>query len=197
MNENLDQLGQNQTAFIDTRWPVQFAICSNSSKCDCDTDHCTDFYYFKENKLYNFDELSDPVSAKYDYEWVLALAIILFTFKKSSPNNDTGRNQSVDAFRGLCVLLMIFVNYGGAGIPLFQHAPWHGLTIADLIFPWFIYLMGCSISYQKSKSIVHAFWRMMRMFLIGLFIINKSTCLRRVDQKSERTGKHSTKTRFR
>ena len=186
MNENLDRLDQTQTALIDTRLPVQFAICSDSSKCDCNIDRCTDFYRFQEHKHYIFDELSDTVSANNDYEWVATLIVVLLAYTKTPVNNETGRSQSIDAFRGLCVLLMIFVNYGGAGLQLFQHAPWHGLTVADLVFPWFIYLMGCSISYQKSKPLSHAVLRMIRMFLLGLFIINKSTCLRRADQKSER-----------
>lgn len=44
--------------------------------------------------------------------------------------------SSVDVFRGLAISLMIFVNYGGGDYAIFKHAPWNGLTIADLVFPW-------------------------------------------------------------
>ena len=30
---------------------------------------------------------------------------------------------------------MIFVNYGGGGLPLMAHSAWYGLTVADIIFP--------------------------------------------------------------
>jgi len=88
------------------------------------------------------------------------------------------RDQSIDAFRGLCVLLMIFVNDGGGGTRVFQHAPWDGFTLADLIFPWFVYLMGVSISCRSSargSNLLGALFRSLRLFFIGLFIINKST----------------------
>ena len=40
------------------------------------------------------------------------------------------RLRSLDTFRGLSLLLMIFVNYGGGGYWFFEHAAWHGLTLA-------------------------------------------------------------------
>jgi len=33
-------------------------------------------------------------------------------------------------------MIMVFVNYGGGGYWFFEHAPWNGLTLADLVFPW-------------------------------------------------------------
>ncbi|KAF2885850.1 hypothetical protein ILUMI_20323 [Ignelater luminosus] len=55
------------------------------------------------------------------------------------------RVKSVDVFRGLCITLMIFVNRGGGRYWFFQHSVWNGLTIADLIFPWFLWIMGFSL----------------------------------------------------
>ena len=46
------------------------------------------------------------------------------------------RLLSLDSFRGLSLSLMIFVNIGGGGYWFFDHAEWHGLTVADLLFPW-------------------------------------------------------------
>ncbi len=43
------------------------------------------------------------------------------------------RVKSLDAFRGLSVALMVFVNYGGGGYYFFNHSPWNGLTVADLV----------------------------------------------------------------
>lgn len=47
------------------------------------------------------------------------------------------RMSSVDVFRGIAITLMIFVNYGGGGYSSLKHAPWNGLTIADMVFPWY------------------------------------------------------------
>jgi len=36
----------------------------------------------------------------------------------------------------LSLVIMIFVNYDGGGYWFFEHPPWNGLTVADLVFPW-------------------------------------------------------------
>ncbi|CAF1143960.1 unnamed protein product [Adineta steineri] len=55
------------------------------------------------------------------------------------------RLRSLDTFRGLSLMIMIFVNYGGGGYWFFKHSVWNGLTIADMVFPWFTWMMGISI----------------------------------------------------
>lgn len=50
----------------------------------------------------------------------------------------SGRVKSLDVFRGLAIILMIFVNYGGGQYSFFKHSVWNGLTIADLVFPWLV-----------------------------------------------------------
>ena len=37
---------------------------------------------------------------------------------------------------------MVFVNYGGGGFWFLQHAPWDGITFADLVFPFFAFVQG-------------------------------------------------------
>lgn len=56
-----------------------------------------------------------------------------------------GRVKSLDVFRGLSIAIMIFVNYGGGQYWFFKHSPWNGLTVADLVFPWFLWVMGASM----------------------------------------------------
>ncbi|KAK7823018.1 hypothetical protein U0070_025835 [Myodes glareolus] len=46
------------------------------------------------------------------------------------------RLRCVDTFRGLALILMVFVNYGGGKYWYFKHSSWNGLTVADLVFPW-------------------------------------------------------------
>ncbi len=46
----------------------------------------------------------------------------------------------------MCLAIMIFVNYGGGGYWFFNHSSWNGLTVADLVFPWFMWIMGVSMA---------------------------------------------------
>jgi predicted acyltransferase len=57
------------------------------------------------------------------------------------------RDFSLDAYRGLTILLMVIVNVQGSpdnGYALLSHAEWNGLTLADLVFPWFLFIAGLS-----------------------------------------------------
>ena len=51
-------------------------------------------------------------------------------------NQVKARVRSVDTFRGITIALMIFVNDGAGGYWFMEHAPWNGLRVADLEFPW-------------------------------------------------------------
>lgn len=93
------------------------------------------------------------------------------------------RVGSLDTFRGICLSLMIFVNYGGGGYWFFNHAFWNGLTFADLLFPWFIWVMGCSMALTFNTILKTpsgdewAHWRRLLrrsaiLFCLGLFLNN-------------------------
>ncbi|XP_078658838.1 heparan-alpha-glucosaminide N-acetyltransferase-like isoform X3 [Branchiostoma floridae x Branchiostoma belcheri] len=92
------------------------------------------------------------------------------------------RLRSLDTFRGLSLAVMVFVNYGGGGYWFFKHARWNGLTVADLVFPWFVFIMGTSIALsfrrllKKGVSRLSLLWKVVQrtviLFLLGLFIIN-------------------------
>lgn len=99
-----------------------------------------------------------------------------------SPSKGKTRLKSLDAFRGVAITIMIFVNYGGGGYHFFEHSLWNGLTVADLVFPWFIFIMGTSIDLSQrsllSKGIrkqtvfKKIFVRSLKLFAIGLFLNN-------------------------
>lgn len=55
------------------------------------------------------------------------------------------RLRSLDTFRGIAIMLMIFVNSGGGDYWWIEHATWNGLHVADLVFPWFLFIMGVCI----------------------------------------------------
>ncbi len=62
---------------------------------------------------------------------------------------DGVRLAAVDAFRGLTVAAMLLVNdagdWGHVYAPL-QHADWNGCTLADLVFPFFLFIVGVSLA---------------------------------------------------
>lgn len=93
------------------------------------------------------------------------------------------RLASLDAFRGLSLVAMIFVNYGGGGYWFFQHSTWNGLTVADLVFPWFVFILGTSAAVSLNSLDRHGisrrrtFLKVIRRFVIlfGLgLLLNKS-----------------------
>ena len=58
------------------------------------------------------------------------------------------RLLSVDALRGLTVAAMVLVNNPGtwrAIYPPLRHAAWHGWTPTDVIFPFFVFIVGVAI----------------------------------------------------
>ena len=62
----------------------------------------------------------------------------------------SGRLRSLDVFRGATIALMILVNnagdWGKTYAPLL-HAEWHGWTPADLVFPFFLFILGVAIPF--------------------------------------------------
>lgn len=96
--------------------------------------------------------------------------------KEASP-----RLISLDALRGFTMAAMILVNYPGSEhhiyIPL-EHAPWNGLTPTDLIFPFFLFMVGVSIVLSYSKSLEKGVskkelyrkivWRSIKIFMVGV-----------------------------
>jgi predicted acyltransferase len=86
---------------------------------------------------------------------------------------------SLDVFRGLTILLMTIVNNPGSWehiYPPLEHAEWHGCTPTDLVFPFFIFIMGVAIPFaMPSKTFDAASFnkiaiRALRIFCLGLFL---------------------------
>ncbi|XP_078391348.1 heparan-alpha-glucosaminide N-acetyltransferase isoform X3 [Cetorhinus maximus] len=101
-------------------------------------------------------------------------------------NPVSSRLRSLDTFRGLALVIMIFVNYGGGRYWFFKHESWNGLTIADLVFPWFVFILGTSVALSLSsalqanrsrwKLLGKVAWRTAALILLGIFIINPNYC---------------------
>ena len=65
------------------------------------------------------------------------------------------RLVSLDAFRGITIAGMILVNNPGSWshvYPPLLHAEWHGWTPTDLIFPFFLFILGVAMTFSFSKA---------------------------------------------
>lgn len=96
-----------------------------------------------------------------------------------------GRLLSLDFFRGVTVAAMVLVNnpgdWGHIYAPL-EHAPWNGWTPTDLIFPFFLFIVGVSITFAlegrkeregikgRKKLIGKIVKRSLTLFLLGFFL---------------------------
>lgn len=65
-----------------------------------------------------------------------------------------GRSLSVDVMRGITLAMMIVVNMSideNKSYVQLLHAAWHGLTLTDVVFPTFLFVMGASMSLSLRK----------------------------------------------
>ncbi|SNY94936.1 acyltransferase family protein [Flagellimonas pacifica] len=86
---------------------------------------------------------------------------------------------SVDIFRGATIVLMILVNTPGTWSNVYApllHAKWHGYTPTDLVFPFFLFIVGTSIvfAYQNKKPNAGTYkkisFRALKLIGLGLFL---------------------------
>jgi predicted acyltransferase len=75
----------------------------------------------------------------------------------SLEKKSTNRLLSLDVFRGLTIVGMILVNSPGnqTAYAWLDHSVWNGCTIADLVFPFFIFIVGVSLVFSLSKQREH------------------------------------------
>ena len=93
------------------------------------------------------------------------------------------RLVSLDAFRGITIIGMIIVNTPGSWsyvFPPLRHAEWNGLTPTDLVFPFFLFIVGISIvlafnnklktNTHKKNLVLKILKRSLLIFTLGVFL---------------------------
>ncbi len=98
-------------------------------------------------------------------------------------NVPASRSLAIDVFRGITITAMILVNNPGSWqyvYPPLLHAEWHGMTPTDVIFPFFVFIVGLSICFSqqqmqkrgvaRSKQLVKIAKRTVYLFTLGLFL---------------------------
>ena len=92
----------------------------------------------------------------------------------------SSRLLSLDVFRGITVVLMIIVNSPGnsSSYSWLEHSAWNGCTLADVVFPFFIFIVGVSCAYSFKPNVQHRTSASVRtivkraciLFLLGLLL---------------------------
>lgn len=95
----------------------------------------------------------------------------------------TKRLRSLDVFRGMAIAGMILVNNPGDWEHIYSplaHATWHGWTPTDLVFPFFLFIVGVSIVFalapalekgvSKTQLTKKALFRGLKLFGLGVFL---------------------------
>ncbi|CAM0904787.1 unnamed protein product [Alopecurus aequalis] len=83
---------------------------------------------------------------------------------------------SLDVFRGFTVLLMIIVDDAGSFLPALNHSPWDGVTIADFVMPFFLFIVGVALALaykrvpDKLEATGKATLRALKLFCVGLVL---------------------------
>ncbi|MBM4171471.1 MAG: DUF5009 domain-containing protein [Ignavibacteria bacterium] len=93
------------------------------------------------------------------------------------------RLLSLDAFRGFTIAGMIMVNNPGSWeyvYPQLRHADWHGWTFTDFVFPFFLWIVGVTMTFSfavriskgdsNRKLILNVVRRSAIIFALGLFL---------------------------
>ena len=89
------------------------------------------------------------------------------------------RVEAIDILRGLTIAAMMLVNTPGTWGEVYSpllHADWHGYTPTDLVFPFFLFIVGCSIAfaYRGKEPSVEIYRkitvRSLKLIGLGLFL---------------------------
>lgn len=94
------------------------------------------------------------------------------------------RLTSLDVFRGITIAGMILVNMASIAepnvYPPLLHADWHGCTPTDLVFPFFLFIIGVAMTFslskytEENKPTSTVYWRICRraaiLFMLGLLL---------------------------
>jgi predicted acyltransferase len=62
--------------------------------------------------------------------------------------------EALDIFRGASIAAMILVNNPGdwsTVFPPLEHSAWDGCTAADVVFPFFVFIMGCALTFSLAR----------------------------------------------
>ena len=100
-----------------------------------------------------------------------------------SQSPQANRIVSLDLFRGITIAMMILVNNPGEATASYwplEHAKWNGWTPTDLVFPFFVFIVGVAMAFSftsrlrrgdtRQSLFMHVLWRGLALFAIGVLL---------------------------
>lgn len=99
----------------------------------------------------------------------------------SNPSINENRLLSLDVFRGLTMAVMVLVNSQGTRLsyPILLHADWNGFTLADSVFPAFLFIVGITtvlslkkhVNNEHKRQLYHSIIkRTLLLFVLGIIL---------------------------
>ncbi|KAJ7536276.1 hypothetical protein O6H91_12G062900 [Diphasiastrum complanatum] len=94
----------------------------------------------------------------------------------SSSREQPERLASLDVFRGLSIAGMILVDNVGGLWPALNHSPWNGVTVADFVMPFFLFIVGMALAltfkriHDRLKLTQKALVRAAKLFFLGVLL---------------------------
>ncbi|XP_039016002.1 heparan-alpha-glucosaminide N-acetyltransferase-like [Hibiscus syriacus] len=88
----------------------------------------------------------------------------------------TKRVATLDAFRGLTIVMMILVDHAGIAYPALDHAPWDGCMLADFVMPFFLFIVGVAVALALKKilkikdAIYKITLRTLKLLFLGILL---------------------------
>ncbi|KAK1583798.1 hypothetical protein Q3G72_027022 [Acer saccharum] len=104
------------------------------------------------------------------------------------------RVASLDIFRGLTVALMILVDDAGGDWPVIGHAPWNGCNLADFVMPFFLFIVGISISLSlkrissRIEAVKKVILRTLKLLFWGILLQGNVWCERKTGSSLQCSG---------
>ena len=99
------------------------------------------------------------------------------------PGTSPNRLVSLDIFRGITIAAMLLVNNPGSWADIYpplEHAAWNGWTPTDLIFPFFLFIVGVAMVFAfagrraagagRTALLRKSLWRGVKLFALGLIL---------------------------
>ncbi|KAK4348474.1 hypothetical protein RND71_031229 [Anisodus tanguticus] len=116
----------------------------NQKKLNSDVE--IDITSHQGNKLDNRDDSNQDLVSHENEQKTLDQPLQKEEEEQPPIKHKSKRVATLDAFRGLTIVLMILVDDAGGAYARIDHSPWNGCTLADFVMPFFLFIVGVAIA---------------------------------------------------